>query len=70
MGEIRWPTLSFVIDRCSMNLRLIPSIRNIFIAAVEAGLGPANPVRNGAASKYPEKKRGKFERVQLVVGRW
>lgn len=46
------------------------SIRNIFIAAVEAGLGPANPVRNGAASKYPEKKRGKFERVQLVVGRW
>ena len=39
----------------------------MFIAAVEAGLGPATLVQSGAASKCPEKGNGKFERVQLVI---
>ncbi len=50
-----------------MPLRFIPSIRNMFIAAVEAGLGPATLVKSGAASKCPENGNGKLARVQLVI---
>ena len=43
----RDPLSHFIIHHslCSMLLRFIPSIRKMFIAAVEAGLGPANLVK-------------------------
>lgn len=50
-----------------MLLRFIPSIRNIFIAVVEAGLGPADLLTSGAASKYPKNRIGKSRVVQKVI---
>ncbi len=59
MGEIRYISSTMPIVQCSM--RFIPSIRKIFIAAVEAGLKVAR--RQNTLSRWV----GKFQNFQLLI---
>ena len=57
-------------NRCSMLLGSVPSIRKIFIAAMEAGFGPSEPCEKRWDVKISQSNYGEFRSVQLVLARW
>ena len=62
-------------NRCSMLLGFVPSIRKIFIAAMEAGLGPSEPCEKRRDVKISQSNYGGVSKrstgtCSLVVIEW
>ena len=62
-------------NRCSMLLGFVPSIRKIFIAAMEAGLGPSEPYERRRDVKISQSNYGGISKrstgtCSLVVIEW